>query len=398
MPAIDIIATTTGTNVLLPDLGFLELNHPSSINLTDIFDASELADSDDLQLAITNGQLNLQNESGTTISSVTNIQQPEQQQTSAGPITGLYAYATTDENGNLLESRGIASCTRTATGVYAYLFENQAPTPNYAVSGQPENLPKDTDTNVFIGSKGRNGFEIRVGRGDNSSSTDVLQNHQHSVWVLGPTAAGAVGDSDGIITNKESVVQDSIVKFADSTGKIITDSTAQIDSSGINLPASANYKKNGRPLILSDMADVATTTPGNTHVLTYSTTTQSWSPSATKAFWTWQGALSQSKASGTRAFEGLANVRQDRSPYIVFTNSFIYAITLVGEALNQPYFADLMVNDQQLTTAQRLGTNIFTSYTGLFIALNANSTFWLRFRETEGDVAYPSVICYLRQL
>lgn len=401
MATIDIIARTTGVqaSVLIDDLGFLELIHPSSVNLTDIFESSELADSDDLQEALAQGLITLEDAEANLLQNV-NEAQFKSGSKATFPSIGLYAYASTDDLGNIIESRGIASCTRTATGIYAYLFEDATPTPNYVVSGQAEPLPSQfTDTNIFIGSKGNNGFEIRLGVGDNGGSNDVLRDRPHTVWVLGPTASVPI-DGGSVATVDSSVNEDAIVKYADSSGNAIAQSVATVDSSGINIPALANYKINGQPIELNDLANVASQFAQNGQVLEYDANNNLWFPTFRKAFWQWGGAINQQSISSTRSLEGYDGIRLERAPYVAFTDCFIYAVTLSGLNLNEPWFLDIIVNGQLLISCLRIDTATYNAYAGLFIQINAGSSVAFQFRRqgNSGSVGYPKAMCYLREL
>lgn len=75
MSTLKVVAVTTGFNdpVIIEDIGFVELNHPSSTNLLDFCSISELSDSADIQALIDSGDLEVFDENRNPILDIKSI-------------------------------------------------------------------------------------------------------------------------------------------------------------------------------------------------------------------------------------------------------------------------------------------------------------------------------------
>lgn len=98
---------------------------------------------------------------------------------------GVYAFARTDANANILGGFGL-TVTSGGTGIYNYLFSTPLPDANYSIAGNPINTTTDTNFHIPQSSVTNEGFQLRIGIGDNSTSADVLANTAHSVTISGP--------------------------------------------------------------------------------------------------------------------------------------------------------------------------------------------------------------------
>lgn len=104
---------------------------------------------------------------------------------------GIYALASTQADGTPLDQQGL-TVTRTGVGVYQYTLTDPAPNALYSISGQLYDLSVNTDTNLFVLNRTVNGFEVRLGIGDNGTAVDTPEDADHSVIVFGPQGPGGL--------------------------------------------------------------------------------------------------------------------------------------------------------------------------------------------------------------